>query len=460
MSRILVIDDEALIRDLIVEILESGGYEVVGVGEFEEALELLDATEFDGVVSDIVMPGCSGLDLLDSILRRRPSMPVVLVTGAGTYENLSQALARGAAGLVTKPFTHAGLQAAVADALTRAERSERELRERLLTPTLASALANAIEMRDPYLHGHCERLAALAVRLATRLGLSNGEIEAVRLGAILHDIGKIGIPDAILLKEGPLDEVERATISTHPILGDELLAPIDLLGSSRPIVRHHHERWDGNGYPDRLAGTAIPLGARIVSVADSIEVMASRSLYREPRTQEEIVVELRAGSSLQWDAQVVGLAIELFESGELAVRDQVVALLELEERPSADRRIPVLLVEEDAETALLARAAIEAAVAGATVAHVGDIASAADLCRQSTWSLAVVDDRLPDGSGLDLLELMHAVDPQLPILMMTGTGSDNIAVEAFRRGATDYVVKANGYLDRLSERVRQLTRPA
>jgi putative two-component system response regulator len=457
-SRILVIDDEALIRQLMVEILESGGYEVEGVDQFEKALSLLERRAFDGVVCDIVMPGCSGLDLLDAIHTRRPSLPVVLVTGAGTYENLSQALARGAAGLVTKPFTHAALLLAVADALRRAELTERELRERLLTPTLASALANAIEMRDPYLHGHCERLATLAVRLATRLGLSNADIETVRLGAILHDIGKIGIPDAILLKQGPLDDVEMAAIRTHPVLGDELLAPIDLLGGSRPIVRHHHERWDGNGYPDGLAGPAIPLGARIVSVADSVEVMASRSLYRAPRTQEQIVEELRAGAGTQWDPKVVALAVELFTSGEVAIADSAVQMLELETAPFRAIAFPVLLVEDNADHALLAREAIEGAVEGATVALACDIASATDLCRQSAWSLAVVDHQLPDGSGLDLLDVMRGVDPNLPIVMMTGTGSENVAVEAFRRGASDYVVKANGYLERLSERVRDLAR--
>jgi putative two-component system response regulator len=460
MNRILVIDDEAVIRDLMVEILESGGYEVEGVGAFERALALLERKDFDAVVSDIVMPGCSGLDLLEAIHARRPALPVILVTGAGTYENLSQALARGAAGLVTKPFTHAALHDAVADALTRAERTERDLRERLLTPTLASALANAIEMRDPYLHGHCERLAALAVRLAMRLGLSSGDVESVRLGAILHDIGKIGIPDAILLKEGPLDEQEFAKIKQHPALGDELLAPIDLLGSSRPIVRHHHERWDGGGYPDGLTGTGIPLGARIVSVADAIEVMASRSLYRAPRSQDEIVAELRRNAGCQWDPQVVEAALELFASGELAVVDQQMALLGLDESPVVERSVPVLLVEDDPDHALLAREAIEAAVGGAAVSHVSDIATAADLCRHSAWSLAVVDHQLPDGSGLDLLDTIRAADPQLPVVMLTGQGSEYLAVEAFRRGASDYVVKGNGYLDQLAYRVRDLTRVA
>src|SRR6185312_3924560 len=148
----------------------------------------LEADEFDLVVSDVVMPGLSGLELVEAARSRRASLPIVLVTGAGTYDTLSQALTRGAAGLVTKPFAHAELQNAVRDALERASRSRDELRERLLAPTLASALANAIEARDSYLHGHCERLASLAVRIAENLGVPPDNIETIRLGAILHDI--------------------------------------------------------------------------------------------------------------------------------------------------------------------------------------------------------------------------------------------------------------------------------
>src|SRR5437764_11814615 len=214
MSRILVIDDEEVIRMLMLEILESAGHVVVGADSGEPALCLPAGDEVDLVVSDVVMPGLSGLELLEAVRARRASLPVVLVTGAGTYDTLSQALTRGAAGLVTKPFAHAELQSAVTDALERANRSREELRERLLAPTLASALANAIEARDSYLHGHCERLASLAVRIADELQLPPDEIETLRLGAILHDVGKIGIPDRVLLNTCPLGAVEGLIVDT------------------------------------------------------------------------------------------------------------------------------------------------------------------------------------------------------------------------------------------------------
>jgi putative two-component system response regulator len=330
MSRVLVIDDEQVVRHLMVEIIEMDGHEVVSATTAEAAVEVLDdRDDFDLVVSDVMMPGLSGLELLEAIRSRHASLPVLLVTGAGTYDTLNQALRRGAAGLVTKPFAHHDLRDAVAHALERATRSRDELRERLLAPTLASALANAIEARDSHLHGHCERLASLAVRIAEGLELAADAIEAVRLGAVLHDIGKIGIPDRVLLKPGPLDADERAIIEEHPVIGDRMLEPLDLLAAARPIVRHHHERWDGNGYPDRLAGEAIPLAARIVAVADSVEAMSSRTLYRKPLTPEETVAELRAGAGSQWDAQIVELALALVERGELELSAGGMRLLEL-----------------------------------------------------------------------------------------------------------------------------------
>ncbi|HEY8644292.1 MAG TPA: response regulator [Gaiellaceae bacterium] len=456
MNRILVIDDEDVIRLLVVEILESAGYDVTSAESAELALALLEEAEFDLVVSDVVMPGLSGLELLEAVRARRASLPVVLVTGAGTYDTLSQALTRGAAGLVTKPFAHSDLQSAVADALERAARSREELRERLLAPTLASALANAIEARDEYLHGHCERLAALAVRVAELLDMPPEEVETVRLGAILHDVGKIGIPDRVLLKPGPLDDEERRIVETHPEIGDKLLEPLDLLAGARPIVRNHHERWDGDGYPDRLSGVAIPLGARIVAVADSVEVMSSRQLYRQPRTPDQIVAELREWTGKQWDPQIVDLVLALIDSGELELRTDGMRLLEQAPVEVSVPSLSVLLVEDDDEQAQLVTQALERALEGAVVSRAGSVADAAELSNGSTWSLAVVDHSLSDGLGLQVLDALRANDPTMPILMLTGEGSEENAIQAFRHGASDYVVKGGGYLDALASRVRGL----
>ena len=318
MTRILVIDDDSVVRGLMSEILRDAGHAVLTAATADEAAGHLTDAEVGLVVSDIVMPELSGLELLEAVRLHRPSLPVVLVTGADTYENLNEALMRGADGLVSKPFTHGELTDAVGKALERAGRSEQELCERLLAPTLSGALANAIEAREQGMKGHCDRLAALAIRLAGALGVGHHELETLRLGALLHDVGKIGVPDAVLLKAGPLTAEELEVMRRHTVIGDDLLAPLELLDNVRPIVRHHHERWDGSGYPDRLAGQQIPVGARILAVADSIDAMSAQRVYRAPLTEPQIVGELKQGRGAQWDPAVVDVALEMIDSGELS----------------------------------------------------------------------------------------------------------------------------------------------
>jgi putative two-component system response regulator len=311
---ILVIDDDAVGREVIREMLEAAGYEVVCAATASEALELFGDERIRLVVSDIVMPDLSGLELLEAMRLHRPALPIVLVTGANTRDNLTEALMRGADGLVGKPFTQIQLQEAVGKALERADRSEREIRDRLLAPTLTSALANAIEAREEGMRGHCERLTVLAMHLGLAVGLGEEEIETLRLGALLHDIGKIGIPDSVLLKADVLNDEETALMRTHTVIGDNLLEPIDLLAAVRPIVRHHHERWDGLGYPDGIAGEEIPLGARIMAVSDAVEAMSAHRVYREPLSEPQIVRELERGRGTQWDPTIVDLVLRMIET--------------------------------------------------------------------------------------------------------------------------------------------------
>jgi putative two-component system response regulator len=325
---VLVIDDEPVLASLMCETLERAGYDTVGAEDAERALALLADETIGLIVSDIVMPRLTGIELLETVQRVRPSVPVLLVTGVDSHANLTSALAGGAAGLLAKPFSPAELVSAVDRARERSSRAENELRQRLFTPTLAGALANAIEAREASLHGHCERLASLAVRLGAELGLGREELENVRIGAILHDIGKIGIPDAILLKPGALEPEEMAVMRTHTVIGDRMLEPLELLDGVRPIVRHHHERWDGGGYPDRLAGETIPVAARIVSIADAIEAMSADRPYRRALPPAAVRHELAAGRAAQWDPAIVDAVVRLIDAEELQVGDEGLALLE------------------------------------------------------------------------------------------------------------------------------------
>ncbi|HEY7196672.1 MAG TPA: response regulator [Gaiellaceae bacterium] len=459
MSRILVIDDEPIIRDLMLEILQEGGHEALGAPTAERALELLADPSFDLVVSDIIMPGLTGLELLDEVRTRRPSLPVVLVTGAGTYSTLSEALARGADGLVMKPFSHADLRAAVGAALERSKRSAADVGERLLVPALASALANAIEARDAATRGHCERLSALAVWLAETVGLPPRDLEMVRLGAILHDVGKIGIPDRVLLKGEPFSVDELELMQSHADVGDRLLEPLVPLAGARPIVRHHHERWDGAGYPDGLAGRAIPRLARIVAVADAVEAMWAVRPYSGSLTVAQIIRELDEGSGTQWDPELTKVMLEAIRSGEIAFGPDEIDI-RAARAGDRDSTVFVLLVEDDPEDAERATEAIRNAFDDARVVVAPDAASAAELGRGSAWSLAVVDHQLPDGTGFDVLRTLRDVSPGLPVVMMTGAGSEQLALEAFRRGANDYVVKGAAFAGDLAGRVRHLMEAA
>ena len=461
LPRILVLDDEPVVRELMVEILQTAGYEAVGSDDAAEALGRLTDPGLGLIVSDIVMPGLSGFELLEAVRAQRPSLPVILVTGAGTQGNLSEALAQGAHGFVTKPFSHAELLQAVGNVLERTERSERDLRDRVVTPTLAGALANAIEARDASLHGHCERLAALALRLAELLGLPQQALETIRLGAILHDVGKIGIPDAILLKSSPLSFDELLIMRRHPLIGDRLLAPLDLREGVRHVVRSHHERWDGRGYPDGLAGESIPLPARVIAVADSIEAMAAERPYRQALSLGAIAQELRLGRGTQWDPLVTDAALRLIESGELRLaRDGVRLASDPAYAPELAPR-SVLLAAADPSDAAVARETIERAVAGVSVMHAADLATATRLVRGASWALVVVDDRLPDGSGLQLLDTLRHASPQPPVVVVCAPGeSGAFAAEAERRGAAGWLTKQSGYLDDLAGHVRSLLQAA
>jgi putative two-component system response regulator len=456
MARVLVIDDEPIIRDLIVEILADAGYELVSAENAEQGLDLLSDNGVDAVVSDIIMPGLTGLQLLEEVRRIRPSLPVVLVTGAGTHAMLADALAGGADGFVMKPFSHGELVHAVTRALEQSRRAQRELRERLLAPTLASAVANAIEAREATMRGHCERISQLAVRIAVELGLGEDEVETVRVGAVVHDVGKIGIPDSILLKSGSLTDDEQALMRTHPLIGDRILEPVELPTAVRCVVRHHHERWDGAGYPEGLAGEAIPLAARIVALADAVEAMSGERAYRLPLSTPQIVSELRDGRGAQWQPELVDIALDLIEREEIVFEPQGLVLRAAGSSSPEVPALTVLIVEHDTRDARVAKDALERSLGRVVVALASDAESALELCRGATWSLVVLDQQLPDGSALELVHSLRHLAPDVPVVMLTGEGSEHLAVEAFRHGVSDYVVKTDDFARELSGRVRTL----
>jgi putative two-component system response regulator len=297
-GRILVADDEpsniALVRRLTV----GEGYELATAGDGEAALEQVRIQRPDVILLDVNMPRLDGFEVC-RLLKADPLtrlIPVVLITGLGAVEDRVRGIEAGADDFLTKPFAAAELRARIRS-LTRFKRYTDELDS---AEAVILSLARTIEARDPYTGGHCERLASYASALGARLGLNEDDKIALRRGGFLHDVGKIGIPDAVLTKRGPLDAAERALMEQHPAIGDALCSELRLLDDVRPIVRHHHERLDGTGYPDRLSGDGIPLLAQIMSVVDAYDAMTTARPYRTALSCDVAFEQLRDDAAKGW----------------------------------------------------------------------------------------------------------------------------------------------------------------
>jgi putative two-component system response regulator len=303
-GRLLVVDDDEQIRRLLTLLLKPLGYAVETVASAEEALEKLKGTPPDLVLLDVQLPGRSGHDVLQEI-RDDPNtrlLPVVMLTGAATSEEKLKAIRAGVTDFMPKPFSAEELQVRVrslmqlksfADSLEDAER-------------VIVALAKAIDARDPYTAGHSERVSLYAGRLGERIGLKGPELAAVQRGGLFHDIGKIAIRDNVLLKPGKLTPQEFEEIKRHPVHGREILQHMRTLTYALPVVFHHHERVDGSGYPLGLSGEAIPLTARVTTVADIFDALTTERIYRGALRREEalgiMADEVRKG---WWDGRLL-----------------------------------------------------------------------------------------------------------------------------------------------------------
>lgn len=289
-SRILIADDTESIRMLFRRLLVADGHDVLVVSDGASALDAAHRHQPDVVLLDVAMPTLDGLEVCRR-LKADPATrltPVVLVTGQTDLSDRIRGLEAGADEFLSKPVHPHELRARVRS-LTRMKH---------LIDALDSAeaafmtLALTIEARDPLTNGHCERLARHAVRLGRALGLPEEDVEALHRGGYLHDVGKVGVPDAVLLKPGPLTAGEVELMRRHPEIGDTLCAPLQSLRRVRPIVRFHHERMDGSGYPEQLRGDEIPLLAQIVGIVDVYDALTSQRPYRAALSAEEAVRHL------------------------------------------------------------------------------------------------------------------------------------------------------------------------
>jgi len=275
---VLVADDTESIRALYKKLLATDGHEVLAVADGEAALAAVHEYQPDVVLLDVTMPILDGLEVCRR-LKSDPATrltPVVLVTGLSDLQDRIKGIEAGADEFLSKPVHPLELRARVGS-LTRMK----HLLDALDSAEAAfMTLALTIEARDPMTNGHCERLASYAVALGKTLGVAETDLQALNRGGYLHDVGKVGIPDAVLLKRCPLTAAEFELMKKHPDIGDSLCAPLQSLRAVRPIIRCHHERLDGSGYPQGLRGDDVPLLAQIVGIADVYDALTSHRPYR------------------------------------------------------------------------------------------------------------------------------------------------------------------------------------
>jgi putative two-component system response regulator len=288
-SVLVVEDDEANLR-LLVRLLTAQGYRVEAASNGEAAISILENHKPDLVLLDVRLPGIGGFDICRSIKQNAETrlIPVVIVTGDGARAQRIAGIHAGADDFLTKPFDSEELQARVGS-LIRLKRYTDELES---AESVILSLAMTVEARDSYTEGHCQRLSQYATALGRALGLGDEELAALDRGGYLHDVGKIGIPDHVLLKPSPLTQPEFTLMQQHTVIGDRLCGELRSLRLVRQIVRHHHERLDGSGYPDGLRGDQIPLLAQIVSVADTYDAITTDRPYRRARSPEVAYSEL------------------------------------------------------------------------------------------------------------------------------------------------------------------------
>ena len=316
---ILVVDDDSHVRNLLVRFLAEEGYPSIVATNGEEALAIVKREPPDLILLDVDMPVMDGLETCRRLKNdeRTALIPVTMITGRTDDSDRTEGIEAGADDFLNKPFDEATLRARIRTQL-RLKRITDQLEH---TESVIFSMARWVEMKDHYTEGHLRRVAGFSERTAREIGLARDEQVAIRYAGILHDIGKIAVPEAILRKNGPLSLDEQEVLQKHPDHGAEIIAPMRFAASVGPIIRAHHERWDGLGYPCHLRGEDIPIGARIVAVADAWDAMTTARPYRGSLDIAEAERRLREGAGSQWDERIVGLLLELYLRGELASLD-------------------------------------------------------------------------------------------------------------------------------------------
>ncbi len=331
-DQILVVDDEELICSIFSKRLEKEGYSCITAHDGREALNYFYKGMPSLIISDIRMPQMDGMELLKQVKALDPKMMVIIMTSYPEIDLAVEAMRNGAFDFMIKPVELDLVILSVKKALER-KRLEEEIEvyhhhlEKLVSERTGklqeayqvlkrahldsvTALVGAIEAKDPSTRGHSDRVRQMSIKMGAHLGFDETRLECLEYGALLHDIGKIGIKDEVLQKQSSLSSEEYQTIQEHPLIGVKILEGVDTFKDKITMIRHHHEHFDGNGYPDGLMGEAIPVEARIIAVADTFDSMTSGRLYRERMTIEDVLFELQKDKGKKFDPHILDVFLQ------------------------------------------------------------------------------------------------------------------------------------------------------
>lgn len=325
-ERLLVVDDEEFIRLLVRERLEIAGFSVDEASNGEEAIARMAERPYSVLLTDIRMPALDGISLLKEASARHPDTARVVMTAYAELETAVAALQAGAFDYLIKPFSFEVMLVTIRNALSKRAMAiqirdyqanlENKVREQTnlinsMYVRSIHSLIKALEAKDLYTRGHSQRVTLYGMAIGSRMGFEPNRLDDLRRAAVLHDLGKIGIREAILNKPSRLNDLEFDEIYRHPELAIEILSPIPFFRPILPFILHHHERFDGTGYPGRLAGNEIPVESRVLAVADAFDAMTSTRAYRKSLPREDALQEIGRGSGTQFDPEVVSRFLTL-----------------------------------------------------------------------------------------------------------------------------------------------------
>ena len=327
-ERILIVDDEKHIRDLIYQTLTSFGYICDTAANGRECLnKIKKGNNYDVLLLDVQMPKLNGIETMKQLKKVTNSdFSIIMVSASRDIDDVKGALKEGAYDYLFKPFNIYEVESIIKRAVERTnlikqnKDYQKNLENKVVAQTMElielyagtlEAMVLALDLREKETGFHSYRVTEYALTLSRKLGLGNKEISAIAKGALLHDIGKIGVPDEILLKPGKLNDEEWKVMKIHPVLGYEMLQKIEFLEDAAPIVLHHHEYYDGNGYPEKLSGDDIPIGARVFSVVDALDAMTSVRVYKKAISFTEARKNIEAQSGTQFDPKVVDAFLKI-----------------------------------------------------------------------------------------------------------------------------------------------------